>query len=99
MEILIIAVFIGLIPAAIAHSKGRNFFLWWLYGAALFIVALIHAIVLKSPQDLRREIAATRGSSDAEELARFAKLKDDGIITEAEFAAKKREILGLEPTP
>ncbi|MFZ0226283.1 MAG: hypothetical protein WA622_20555 [Mycobacterium sp.] len=37
---LIIAVLIGLIPAAIAKGKGEPFGLWWLYGAAVFIVAL-----------------------------------------------------------
>lgn len=47
MAFLIIAVLIGLIPAAIAASKGRNFFLWWLYGAGLFIVALPHALMAK----------------------------------------------------
>ncbi len=41
------AIIIGLIPAFIAKSKGRDFILWWIYGAALFIVAIFHAIVLK----------------------------------------------------
>ncbi len=48
MEILIIAVIIGLLPAFIAKSKGGNFFLWWLYGAAIFIVALPHSLIMKS---------------------------------------------------
>jgi RNA polymerase subunit RPABC4/transcription elongation factor Spt4 len=48
MEILVIAVVIGLIPATIAHSKGRDFFAWWLYGAALFIVALPHVLLMES---------------------------------------------------
>jgi|CZKX01.1.fsa_nt_gi RNA polymerase subunit RPABC4/transcription elongation factor Spt4 len=48
MELLVIAVVIGLIPAAIAQSKGRSFVAWWLYGAALFIVALPHALLIKS---------------------------------------------------
>jgi zinc transporter ZupT len=39
LEILIFVVLLGLIPAAIAQSKGRSFFVWWVYGAALFIVA------------------------------------------------------------
>jgi hypothetical protein len=47
MELLIIATIIGLIPAAIAASKGRNFLLWWFYGAALFIIALPHSLMLK----------------------------------------------------
>ena len=46
MEYLIIACVIGVIPAFIASSKGRNFFLWWIYGACLFIVALIHSLVI-----------------------------------------------------
>ena len=44
--LLIFAALIGLIPAAIARSKGRDFALWWLYGAVLFIVALPHALLL-----------------------------------------------------
>jgi RNA polymerase subunit RPABC4/transcription elongation factor Spt4 len=46
MEIVLIVILIGLVPAAIANSKGRNFFLWWLYGSALFIVALPHALII-----------------------------------------------------
>ena len=34
-------------------------------------------------------------SSDIEQLKQFAALKDQGILTEEEFAAKKAEILGL----
>lgn len=48
MEILIIAVLIGLIPAAIAQGKGKSFVLWWIYGAAIFIVALPHALIMRS---------------------------------------------------
>ncbi|MEX0498238.1 zinc ribbon domain-containing protein [Raoultella terrigena] len=51
MEILIICAIIGCIPAAIASSKGRSFFVWWVYGALLFIVALIHSLVIK--KDIR----------------------------------------------
>ncbi|MDP2765659.1 MAG: SHOCT domain-containing protein [Brevundimonas sp.] len=95
MEFILIAVVIGLIPAAIASNKGQNFFLWWLYGAALWIVAIIHAIVLKGPEQMQREAAFARGGSEAQELERFAKLKAEGHISEDEFAAKKRQLLGL----
>ncbi len=47
MEILVIAALIGLIPAAIAQSKGHSFILWWFFGAALFIVALPCALLMK----------------------------------------------------
>ncbi|PTR05282.1 MULTISPECIES: zinc ribbon domain-containing protein [unclassified Novosphingobium] len=44
---LVVAALLGIIVGAIAHSKGRNFFLWWLYGAAIFIVAIVHVLVIK----------------------------------------------------
>jgi hypothetical protein len=47
MEFVIVAILIGLFPAAIARSKGRSFVAWWLYGTALFIVALPHSLLLK----------------------------------------------------
>lgn len=48
MEILLLGILIGLIPASIAKGKGRSFVLWWFYGAALFIVALPHALIMKT---------------------------------------------------
>jgi hypothetical protein len=44
--LFILAVLLGLIPAAIAQSKGKSFGLWWFYGAMLFIVALPHALIM-----------------------------------------------------
>jgi hypothetical protein len=38
---------LGLIPAFIASRKGRNFFDWWFFGAALFPIALIWSFFLK----------------------------------------------------
>jgi len=46
MEFLFYAAILGLIPAFIAQRKGRDFFSWWLYGAALFIFAIIHSIFI-----------------------------------------------------
>jgi hypothetical protein len=48
MEILILAILIGLIPAAIAKGKGRNFVAWWIYGSLLFIIALPHSLLMSS---------------------------------------------------
>lgn len=45
--LLILAVLLGIAPGLIAHGKGRNFFLWWLYGVVLGPVALLHAILLR----------------------------------------------------
>lgn len=48
MEILLIAVLLGLIPAVIARNKGRSFVGFWIYGFLLFIVALPHALLMKT---------------------------------------------------
>ena len=60
-RVILIAMLLGLIPAMIASmKKGRNFFMWWLYGAALFIIALPHSLLI-SPnrpvveEELKRE--------------------------------------------
>lgn len=48
LNICVLAVLIGLIPAAIAYSKGKSFLGWWIFGAAFFIIAL-PAALLTSP--------------------------------------------------
>lgn len=49
--IFIIAILIGLIPATIAKNKGRNFILWWIYGAALWIIAFPHSLIMNPIQE------------------------------------------------
>lgn len=63
MGIVIIAVIIGLLPAAIAQSKGRSFVLWWIYGAALFIVALPHALLISTDNRAIEQRAISGGDS------------------------------------
>lgn len=56
MELIILLAIIGLIPAMIVKSKDSNasFFLWWVYGALLFIIAIFHALLYRgSPRDDR----------------------------------------------
>jgi uncharacterized membrane protein YfcA len=47
MEVFMLAVIIGCIPGAIAQKKGHDFVTWWIFGAALFIVALPMSLMLK----------------------------------------------------
>lgn len=47
--------------------------------------------LLDQQEDSKGQTAA----SDADELAKFAQLKDKGIITAEEFEVKKKQILGL----
>ena len=51
----------------------------------------INAVRVKATETL----ASAAPLSDADELKKFADLKDQGIITEEEFNAKKKQILGL----
>lgn len=44
---IFIAIIIGIIPASIAKSKGKDFLIWWIYGSALFIIAFPHALLIK----------------------------------------------------
>lgn len=46
---------LGLIPAAIASRKGRNFADWYLFGVGLFPVALVAAIVIAPQKELEKQ--------------------------------------------
>jgi len=46
--VLLVAAGIGLIPAFIAKSKGRDFLRWWLFGTVAFIVALVAALIIEA---------------------------------------------------
>ena len=50
--ILLSLMILGLLPAFIAHRKGRHFFTWWLFGAA-FIPAALPMALLLSPEPER----------------------------------------------
>jgi len=69
-RILLIAVVglttLGLIPAFIARSKGRNFATWWFFGATLFPIALPVAWLLKT-QDTEgvKDIANAKSAREA----------------------------------
>lgn len=53
LPVIAIVAVLGAIPATIASKKGRNPGLWWIYGMALFIVALIHALLLPDESGVR----------------------------------------------
>lgn len=52
---LAFAAILGLIPAAIAKHKGRDFALWWVYGFGFFLIALIHSFCLSKTKEKRKE--------------------------------------------
>lgn len=59
-----LAVILGLIPAFIARSKGRKFYDWWFFGAALIFVALPAALKIKPIDD--GDIKPTSGNEERE---------------------------------
>ena len=61
----------------------------------------IHECIHKA-LDMAKQFSASKASeatasaySEADELAKFKKLYDDRVITQEEFEAKKRQLLGL----
>ncbi len=44
--LLVIALIVALLPAAIARSRGQDFFVWWVYSVFLFPIALFHSFVV-----------------------------------------------------
>lgn len=87
---LSIAALLGLIPANIAKNKGYSFGLWWFYGWMLFIVAIIHVQFIP---DKNNPVTTSSNVSYADELKKYCDLKDQGVISEAEFQEKKNQLL------
>ena len=88
MEELLIMLFfaaiLGLIPGFIAKSKGYSFGAWWLYGFLIFIVAIIHVLFIPNKKNIEQKVI--------NELERYKKLLEEGIISEEDFEAKKEEL-------
>jgi|SRR5215510_4896787 len=78
MEIFMVAILLGLIPAAIARSKGRSFGLWWLYGFLIFIVALPHALLLRPNMQGLDEQAKSTGLRKCPSCAEF--VRPDAVV-------------------
>jgi hypothetical protein len=73
MEILFFAVLIGIVPAVIAQGKGRSFALWWIYGAALFIIALPHSLLMKTDQAALEKKQLSEGAKKCPHCAELIK--------------------------
>ncbi len=78
MEIFLIAVLIGLLPAFIAQSKGRSFVGFWIYGALLFIVALPHALLMKANPKVVEQNAIASGGKKCPHCAEV--IKDEAKV-------------------
>lgn len=84
LGMLFFAAILGLIPGFIAKSKGYSFGTWWLYGFLIFIVAIIHVLSIPNKKNIEQKVI--------NDLERYKKLLEDGIISEEDFKAKKEEL-------
>ena len=72
----LIAVCIGVIPASIARSKGRDFVTWWIYGTLAFIVAFPASLFIKAETvDAENREIPTRTKDDPRTLALIERLQ------------------------
>ena len=79
MELLFLLTILGAIVSLVAHSKGRNSFLWFLYGFFIWPVALIHVLV------------ASRTAEEEEKRARKAADRAREAQIAAQMAAAEAE--------
>lgn len=73
MTLLFFAVLLGLIPAKLASDKGRSFVGWWFYGAALFIIALPHSLLLSRDAKALEQQQLSEGMKKCQHCAEFIK--------------------------
>jgi len=66
LMIIGLLIVLGLIPAFIARSKGRNFYEWWFFGAALIFVALPASMLIKPAED--QDAASVKLTSEEMDL-------------------------------
>lgn len=102
---LVVAAGLGFIPASIAKKKGYSYGLWWFYGWMLFIVAIIHVSLIPDRNASSTPIAqatsiphnpsSVSGQSLVDELKKYKVLFDQGVLTEDEYQAKKKQLLKL----
>lgn len=103
MEFIVVVALLGLIPGMVASRKGRSFGIWWLYGAALFIVALPHALLIdargSTPQILQEVLAQVEQSPGQvqEALATRSGLQMPQLI-DALVELKRRDMIRFKLT-
>lgn len=93
--VLMVWLICGGICAAIASSRNLNVGRWFCAGCFLGIFGVIFALVEddKSPAATQPAKVAPPAGDALDALKKLADLKERGVLTEAEFADKKKQIL------
>jgi hypothetical protein len=71
MEVIFIAMLLGLIPGMIASGKGRNGFGWWLFGTLLFVLALPASLLISPTPDAFERKKREEGRVPCPQCAEF----------------------------
>ena len=59
------------------------------------VISILDSMCRQAEQDANIQPMATPATSNADEILKFKQLLDAGVITEEEFNAKKKQLLGL----
>ncbi|MCX5841940.1 MAG: zinc ribbon domain-containing protein [Deltaproteobacteria bacterium] len=97
MGFLFLAIILGVIPAAIAQKKGRSFVGWWIFGAALFIIALPASLIVK-PLNVEPPDTLRKCPKCAEDIKRDALICKHCKSEVAPMAATADPV-GINPRP
>lgn len=79
---------------SVASSSGRIHF-WFVKNKDEVFSSISNCLLERQNQVVSPSIATKGNSSDADELKKFKDLLDSGAITQEEFEAKKKQLLGL----
>jgi hypothetical protein len=71
VEIIFIAMLLGLIPGMIASGKGRNGFGWWLFGTLLFVIALPASLLVSVAPSAFRQKKLDEGRVPCHQCAEY----------------------------
>ena len=96
--LFVIALTLAVIPAMVARMKGHNPVLWYIYGCVFFPTAFLQSLFLPTRLKRTGDVGSQANpGSQADELERWARLRDRGLLTQAEFEEKKRQLLQTAP--
>jgi len=92
--ILCISAICGAACVSISESRSMEGGFWW--GFFLWIIGIIVVAVRPSDKVVIEQTPSEQPTqSFAADLEKLAELKEKGIITQEEFDAKKKQLLGL----
>lgn len=97
MIVLGVKVGLAILVGKIAQNKGYGFAGFFILGLFFFFIGLIIALCLSNKKEqvpnITNVINTPTESSD--EILKLKKLLDENIITQEEFDAKKKQLLGI----